>query len=331
MREQLKRVPSSRLDIDSTAIRESIDNACHMVEAEGSAFVERAQKLAGDIETTLNALTLRSLSHFPRADDKDEGSRVNLKWRGRSFESIKKKLKLKTKKIERKEIISAKQKCEASINSFTVRVNQLVSKKIHKEILEAQLNLRVILIDEEITCHEIVNMSLKFNEEISVQELIDIIPQHAKNPTLAKQYYDGICLENAFVLDKLEPIQKYLLPSNEKQIVIAVPSVDACSELVELAKPIIYNARTITSCSVSAGDTKLLSMISAHIPNNTLLLSNHEVESVSDRSLPLLLRATENDSSKSITNTPSTPIDVTDVIYMICALMFIFVTHNSSQ
>jgi len=247
---------------------------------------------------------------------------------------MKKKLKIKSKKIERKEIVAAKQKCEASINSFTVRVNQLVSKKNHKEILEAKLNLRVILIDEKITCHEIINMLLKFNEEISVQELIHRIPQNAKNPTLAKQYYDGICLENGFVLDKSEAIQKYLLPSNEKQIVIAVPSVDTCSKLVELAKPIIFNARTISNCSVSAGDPLLISMISSHMPNNAILQanqSNEEEENVSDRNLPLLLKATENDSSKSITNTPSSPIDVTDVIYMICALLFIFVTHNSSQ
>lgn len=310
------------------------DSALHRVE--DSALVNRAKILAEDIaqkaediETTINALALRSISlNFHGDSKKSDDDHGNIKLPKIAY--LKKILKLKTKKIDiekknMKDLHIAKQKCEASINSFTARVNELVSKKNHKQILETELNLRVILLNEEMSNCEIVNMSLRFNEQISVQELIDRIPHHAKNPSLAKQYYDAICLENAFVLDKGDPIQKYLMPSNEKQIIIAVPSVNTCKRLVKLAKPIIENARRIEKSTQKDLRRSIHEIASVH-GNELANLIDPD-----DQSLPLLLRAAENDSSKSFSNTPASPVNAIDVIYMILAVMFIFVTHNSSK
>lgn len=317
--------------------RINLDSALHRVE--DSSIVNRAKILAediaqkaGDIETTINALALRSISLNFHGDSKksdhDHGNKLPM------IASIKKKLKIGTKKIDlelekknMKDLLIAKQKCEASINSFTARVNELVNKKNHKQILETELNLRVILLNEEMSNCEIVNMSLRFNEQISVQELIDRIPHHAKNPSLAKQYYGAICLENAFVLDKEDPIQKYLMPSNEKQIIIAVPSVSTCKRLVKLAKPIIENARRIEKSTKKDLRRSIHEIASVH--GNDPELEN--LIDADDQSLPLLLRAAENDSSKSFSNTPASPVNAVDVVYMILAVMFIFVTHNSSK
>lgn len=309
--EEIRRKFLSIGNLDGTLLKESIDNSCN---------------IADDIEKTINALKLQSLS--VRTIDAIDSEELST---NRCLSSIRKKLRLKNK-IKEKEIYAAKKRGEAGTNSFTKRVHQLATKNKHKEILEVLLNLRVILINEENICYEVVTMKLKYNEKLSVQELINRIPRHAKNPILAKQSYYAICLKNAFILEKSEPIQKYLFPSNEKQCVIAVPSGKTCRELLKLAKHISHNTRTMPSSSISGAKTSnRISITNTFNKNELPLPSEEEIKNGFDRNLPLLLRAAENDSSKSITNTTSTLINTTDIIYMIMALMFIIVTHNSSK
>jgi len=190
----------------------------------------------------------------------------------------------------------------------------------------------VILIDEESICSEVATMRLKYNEKISVQELINRIPQQTKNPILAKQSYHALCLENGFILEEYEPIQKYLFPSNEKQFLIAVPHGKECSELVHLSKKIIHNTRTMPSSSISGGVIASDRIrITSAFNSNEIPTSDETMSNNSDSNLPLLLRAAENDSSKSVTNSTSAPFNPADIIYMIMAVMFIFVIHNSSS
>ena len=152
-------------------------------------------------------------------------------------------------------------------------------------------------------------------DNISVKGLIDKITQYLRDPILRKKKFDCICLDNNFVLDDSELLQSYFLPSKGNQFAIAVPAGKTSVESVNLALPLIQNVKS-----------------NAVKKRKSVTLSSKGKKYYA---LPELLQAAQCDSMQSTNtdgdNEESNEICIPDVVYMVLAIIFIYIMHGSSD
>ena len=179
---------------------------------------------------------------------------------------------------------------------------------------ERELNINVILVDEETDRNEMLSFQCYMRDNISVKGLLGKIPEYARDPILRKKSYYCLSLDNNFVLDDSELLQSYFLPSKENQFAIAVPNGKTSTQSVKLALPVIQKAKS------KAVKRELV----------TLLKKGKKYDS-----LPKLLHAAQCDSMQS-TNTndnmeESTEIHIPHFVYILLALIFMYVMHGSPE
>jgi len=243
-----------------------------------------------DFKEKLSVLTIRQLSQ-----GSIEKNQISEK-RGYTIPSFNLlKTKCKAKKLEHKKMCRATMKSDAIENSFIDRISHLAFNQ--KYLRELSIHIIVILMDGETNRNEVLTFEFNVCDKISVGKLVNKIPLHASDPLLGNRSYQCICLENAFVLEKSKSIQSYFSPSIEKQFVIAVPTRKTCAELVQLARPIIHKIRILSPTNIKR---------STGNPNRVSITSTYNMK------------------------TSSTPVNAKDIVYMVMAIMLIFMIHGSS-
>jgi len=307
------------------SIRNLMTNGIEM----SNQAIEGAKTMYDDIEMTTNALLLQKLSEMKstksqkRIKRTDNTSTTSFRSKKRFLEcvtKIKKKLKMKTKKGENQRILSSNIKSVTCINSYECRVKYLAAKMSDKRVL----HINVMLIDEDTNRNEILPFEFNMRDKILVKELMKKIPQFATDPVLKNKSYRCLCLDNSFTLEYHEPLQSYFLPSKENQFAIAVPVGKACKSIAELAMPIIYKTRRESiTMRPTESFRESLNLLKGKKDKNTML--------------PKLLQVAQCDSMQSANSNdngskvPPTEIHIPEIVYMIMAVMFIYVMHGSSN
>ena len=172
---------------------------------------------------------------------------------------------------------------------------------------ERQLNIDIILVDEKANRKEILSFQCYIGDIISVKRLMDKIPQYARDTILRTKSYDCLCLENNFILDDLELLQSYLLPSKERQFLIAVPTGKSSAQSAKLALPIINE---VTSQATIRREISSMSM-------------KYDVlrQLQASRRCSMMSDDTTDDMEEN------TEIRIPDFVCMIFALIVIYFTH----
>jgi len=293
---------------------------------------ENARTMQDDIEKTINAITLQTLtasnnnlkktpsfrlkpkpfdnvSMTSKTCNKEKKTSKKKKKLASFIRKIKKKLHLKTKEKESETIKRNSLVEEVTQNSYHVQLKNLAEMMVD----ERELKINVILVDEDTNRNEILSFQCYMRDNISVKGLLNKIPQYACDPILCKKSYDCISLDNNFVLDDSELLQSYFLPSKENQFAIAVPVGRTSVESVKLALPVIQKAKSKAFKRESV----------------TLSKKGRKYDT-----LPQLLHAAQCDSMQSTNTTDvmeeSTEIHIPDFVYVVLALIFIYVMHGSS-
>lgn len=189
-------------------------------------------------------------------------------------------------------------------NSYETRLKYLTAKTSDNGVV----NIHLILVNEETNRNGILLVQVDSKNKSTAKELMEKISQHASDPILGKQRYSCICLDNALVLEDSKPLQNYFLPSVEKQFAIAVPTGKTSCRSVDLAMPVIQNAR-----DVGTNTTDFM--------KEQLMLSKEREQNNS----PLVIKCfAAGDKAPRQIHIPHT-------VYMVMALIFIFVMQVYSN
>merc|ERR1712151_967125 len=251
---------------------------------------------------------------------------------------VKAKLKIKTKQCRRERILSDSIKSVTNASSYESRVKYLAAKMSDDRVL----HINVILIDPETSRNEILPFEFNLRDKIPVKELMKKISQFAIDPILKNKKYKCLCLDNTFLLECHEPLQSYFLPSKQNQFAIAAPVGKTAKSIVELAMPIMHKTRR-ESITKGSGQSQSQSGPTSPSLRESLNLSKVE-KNDKNAMLPKLLHAAQCDSMQSTNTTtstsnaatitkkgPPTEICIPNFVYMIMALLFIYVMHGSSN
>merc|ERR1719343_1249210 len=229
-----------------------LEDAKHMADEAFSS----SRSLRGDIEMTINALTIQRLAtnekktssllkHKPfdnvsitkhKVFDNASITSSTIKRKQKlssMMRKIKKKMHLKTKEKEIEKIRRDTLIKRTTQDSYRTQLQSLADMMAD----ERELSINVILADEETNHNEVLSFQCKMRDNISVKGLMDKIPQYSCDPILRKKKYEFICLDNNFVLDDTELLQSYFLPSKDNQFAIAVPAGRTSVQAVKLALP----------------------------------------------------------------------------------------------
>jgi len=325
----------------------------------GNQAIESAKHMSDDIELTINALFVQSLAEKSEKSKSTNNKITALSSelldsisvtstatsKGKKFSEymrkVKAKLKIKTKQCRRERILSDSIKSVTNASSYESRVKYLAAKMSDDRVL----HINVILIDPETSRNEILPFEFNIRDKIPVKELMNKISQFAIDPILKNKKYKCLCLDNTFLLECHEPLQSYFLPSKQNQFAIAVPVGKTAKSIVELAMPIMHKTRreSITKGSGSSGQSQSQSGPTSPSLRESLNLSKGG-KNDKNAMLPKLLHAAQCDSMQSTNTTtstsnaatitkkgPPTEICIPNFVYMIMALLFIYVMHGSSN
>jgi len=328
---------------------QALEKGCEL----SNQAIESAKTVADDLELTINAFTMKKLGdmyaktytenniHKKKTASSSRELFDDLSASASSFSfsnrkkktkeivrKIKKKIRLKTKKNETQKFVSSSMKCATSYHSYEARVKYLAAKMSDDRVL----TINVILVDDEennSNNHEILPFEFNIRDKISVKELMNKISQFANDPNLRNKNYRCLCLDNAFVLEMHEPLQSYFLPSKQNQFAIAVPVGKTCKQMSDLALPIMNKTRRQSLMGQPLSNNKLNSVIS--MGDSDLRRSSMLVPRLLEAAQCDSMQSTISNNSSSNNKAPPTEICIPDVVYMIMAILFIFVMHGSSN